>query len=43
LTLPASFADTSAMKPLELPLEQMTTREKLRVIETIWEDLGPIP
>lgn len=28
------------MKPLELPLDQMTPREKLRAIETIWEDLS---
>lgn len=26
------------MKPLDLPLDQMTAREKLRAIETIWED-----
>jgi hypothetical protein len=34
------FADTLAMKPLDLPLDQMTTREKLRAIETIWENLA---
>ena len=28
------------MKTLELPLAQMTAREKLRAIETIWEDLA---
>jgi len=28
------------MKPLELPLDQMTAPEKLRVIETIWENLA---
>ncbi len=28
------------MKTLELPLEQMTAREKLRAIETIWENLA---
>ena len=28
------------MKPLELPLGQMTVREKLRAIETIWKDLA---
>lgn len=28
------------MKPLELPLDQMTAREKLRTIETIWEHLS---
>jgi putative addiction module component (TIGR02574 family) len=28
------------MKPLELPLDRMTAREKLRAIETIWEDLA---
>lgn len=27
------------MKPLELPLSQMTVSEKLQVIETVWEDL----
>jgi hypothetical protein len=35
-----SFTDSSLMKPLELPLDQMTAREKLRAIETIWEDLS---
>jgi hypothetical protein len=29
-----------AMKALELPLAEMTVREKLRAIETIWEDLA---
>ena len=28
------------MKTLELPLAQMTAREKLRAIETIWEHLA---
>ncbi len=28
------------MKTLELPLDQMTVREKLRAIETLWEDLA---
>lgn len=28
------------MKPLELPLAEMTVSEKLHVIETIWEDLA---
>lgn len=28
------------MKPLELSLAQMTVREKLRAIETIWKDLA---
>ena len=28
------------MKTLELPLAQMTVREKLRAIETIWKDLA---
>ena len=28
------------MKPLELPLSQMTVSEKLHVIETVWEDLA---
>jgi hypothetical protein len=28
------------MKPLKLPLDQMTAPEKLRAIETIWEDLA---
>ena len=28
------------MKTLELPLAQMTAREKLHAIETIWEDLA---
>jgi hypothetical protein len=28
------------MKPLELQLDQMTAPEKLRAIETIWEDLA---
>jgi putative addiction module component (TIGR02574 family) len=28
------------MKPIELPLAQMTVSEKLHVIETIWEDLA---
>jgi putative addiction module component (TIGR02574 family) len=28
------------MKPLELPLDRMTAPEKLRVIETIWENLA---
>ncbi len=27
------------MKPLELPLDQMTVSEKLHIIETVWEDL----
>ena len=28
------------MKTLDLPLAEMTAREKLRAIETIWEDLA---
>ena len=28
------------MKTLDLPLNQMTASEKLRAIETIWEDLA---
>jgi hypothetical protein len=28
------------MKSLELPLAEMTAREKLRAIETIWADLS---
>ena len=28
------------MKPLELPLDRMTAREKLRAIKTIWEHLA---
>ena len=28
------------MKRIELPLAEMTTSEKLHVIETIWEDLA---
>ena len=32
-------ASIKLMKTLELPLDQMTAREKLRAIETIWENL----
>ena len=28
------------MKALDLPLHEMTARDKLRAIETIWEDLA---
>ena len=35
----ARFADSPAMKTLELPLGQMTAGGKLRAIETIWEHL----
>ena len=28
------------MKPVVLPLDQMTVSEKLHVIETVWEDLA---
>ena len=38
---PAAPGTTFAsMKPLELPLAQMTVSEKLLVIETVWEDLA---
>ena len=33
-------ASIKAMKTLQLPLDQMTAREKLRAIETIWENLA---
>jgi hypothetical protein len=34
----AAFSDAPDMKPLDLPLAEMTAREKLRAIETIWAD-----